>query len=184
MMGTREVMHCAIQPDTTRVFAEGIERAFERRDDCQITLRSGRVCEGKLIAPSIRLRILNADSKSKSQLYPGSRTAYPLPSTTSRNASSSRSPHPHFGLYISFRVMFLGRIQANMSLLKQPRTRLGRSRSCRQAPQASRWSRSRWWTTSPPNQHGQVPSRLLWKGRYAILPQAGQPLLEAGYQLG
>lgn len=32
---------------------------------------------------------------------------------------------------------------------KAPRSRIRRSRTCREAPKASRWSWSRWWSTSP-----------------------------------
>lgn len=64
----------------------------------------------------------------------------------------------------------------------QPRSRLGRSWSCWQAQEASRWSRYGWWPAPPPYQPRQVPSRLLRKGRNEILPQAAKPVLEARHQ--
>jgi ribosomal protein L15 len=44
-------------------------------------------------------------------------------------------------------------------------------------PKASRWSWSRRWSASPPNQYGQISSRLLWKGWNEILSQAGKSLV-------
>lgn len=41
-----------------------------------------------------------------------------------------------------------------LTSFSQPRPRLGRSRSCRKAPQASRWSWSCRWSAPPPYQHG------------------------------
>jgi len=52
---------------------------------------------------------------------------------------------------------------------QEARSRVGRSRSHRQAPQAPRRSRYGGWPAPPPHQLRQVPSGILRKGRYAPL---------------
>ena len=45
-------------------------------------------------------------------------------------------------------------------ILEHTTNAIPRSRSCRKAQEASRWSWSCWWSASPPNQPRQIPSRV------------------------
>ena len=69
-----------------------------------------------------------------------------------------------------------------MHLSPQSRSCLRRSWPYRQAQETSRWTWYGWWAASPPNQSRQIPPRILWEGRHAILPQATESILEAGHQ--